>query len=79
MDARGAVGAMVLGVDLPDLSDRGGLLGLTRGAGLRGGLLLVVAGPRDAQDPAYPLHAESGVMVGDEVPAVGAHFTCRAK
>lgn len=35
MDPRGAVGAVLLGVDLPDLSDRGGP---TRGEGLRGGL-----------------------------------------
>lgn len=69
----------MVGVDLPDLGGRGGLIGLACGAGLCGGLAPVAAGARDAQDPAYPLHIEHGAVLGNEVPAVGAHFTARAR
>jgi hypothetical protein len=79
MDARSAVSAMVLGVDGPDLGHGPFLPGLALGAGLLGGQVPVVAGARCPQHPADPLDAEVGAVVGDEVPAVGSHFTSRAK
>lgn len=44
-----------------------------------GGLVPVGAGAGDPQDPAQPLDAEVGTVVGDEVPAAGLHFTSLAK
>ena len=63
VDPRGPVGAVTVGVDLPDLGGRGGLIGLACGAGLCGGLVPVAAGAKDAQDPAYPLHIEHGAVL----------------
>jgi hypothetical protein len=63
---------MVFGMDGEDLGHRPLDLGLALGTSLSVGQVPVVAGAGDAQDPADPLDAEVGTVVGDEVPAAGA-------
>jgi hypothetical protein len=70
---------MVLEVDRADLVHGLLLLGLALGAGGLGGQVAVVAGAGRPEHPADPLDAEVGAVVGDEDPAVGCHFTSRAK
>ncbi len=52
MDARGAIGARVVGMDLPDLRHRPLFLDGSFGAGVCSGPVLVAAGAGDAEDPA---------------------------
>lgn len=70
---------LVFGVEGADPAPGPLLLGPPLGAGLFGGQMTVVAGAGRSAHPADRLHAEIGAVLGDEVPAVGAYFTSRAK